>query len=76
MSAILIFPLVTSYKGSGLSKYTSSSSFTMTLAKFTLGNIANGDQQAYLIITISDILTMLVLFLFYIHWRSFHRSTI
>lgn len=76
MSAILIFPLVTSYKDTGLDTYNQSSSFTMLLAKFTLGNINSGDQRTYLIITIADILSMLVLFIFSLHWRSFHRSVV
>ena len=43
----------------------------MTLAKFTLGNLSNADQKTYLTITICDILTMIGLFAFYVHWRIF-----
>ena len=74
MSAVLIFALIESYHGTGLSKYTSSSSFSITLAKFSLGHIENGDKQTYLIITVCDIISMLILFFFWIHWRSFHNS--
>jgi neutral trehalase len=76
MSAILILPLINNYQGSGLAKYTVSSSFTMSIARFTIGNISNGNRSDYLIITISDVLTMLVLFIFYIHWRRFHQAVL
>jgi hypothetical protein len=48
----------------------------MTLARFTIGNITNGSQQDYLIVTIADVISMIVLFIFYIHWRSFHKAVI
>jgi ABC-type Mn2+/Zn2+ transport system permease subunit len=76
MSVILIFPLATNFKGSGLSQYTASGSFTIMLAKFTLGNLSNASRQDYLIITVTDVLSMVVLLVFYIHWRHFHRTTI
>jgi len=76
MSVILMFPLVTNFQGTGLSSYSTSGSFTITLAKFTLGNLSNASFQDYLIVTISDVLSMVVLFIFYIHWRHFHRTTI
>jgi hypothetical protein len=74
MSAVQIFALVASYNGTGLSTYTNSSSFTMYLSKFTLGNIKDGDRQTYLIITVCDIVSMFILLIFWIHWRSFQSS--
>ena len=49
MSAVLIFALVVNYKGTSLDSYSSSGSFTMTLAKFSIGNLSNGDQTTYFI---------------------------
>ena len=66
--------LVFNYSGTGLSTYTAS--FTLTLAKFTIGNLSNADRTTYLIITIFDILTMVALFAFYVHWRLFLSSVI
>jgi hypothetical protein len=68
--------MVQSFKGDGLIKYTKSGSFTMTLSKFTLGNISNGDQRTYMIISVADALSMLVMLFFYIHWRMFHKATL
>lgn len=73
ISAVLIFPLMVNYQGSGLDSYTSQS-FTTTLARLTIGNISNGDREDYLIITISDIISVLILFFFWVHWKSFHNS--
>ena len=57
------------FSSTGLDSYTSS--FTLTLAKFSLGNLSNADQTEYIIITICDILSMITLFGFYVHWRVF-----
>lgn len=75
MSVVIFFPLTTNYAGSGLSEY-SSESFTTTLARFTLGNTDNGDRRTYLILTISDIVSMLIFFIFWLHWRSYHNSVL
>ena len=48
----------------------------MILAKFSIGNLSNADQVAYLTITICDILTMFFLFGFYVHWRMFVNDQI
>jgi len=71
-----MFPLINNYQGNGLAKYAASQSYTMTLARFTIGNISNGNLSDYLIVTISDIMSMLVLFIFYMHWRRFHQAVI
>lgn len=76
MSAVLIFALVVNYKGTSLDSYSSSGSFTMTLAKFSIGNLNDGDQTTYFIITATDILSMVILLFFWISWRSFHNSII
>jgi hypothetical protein len=68
--------MLLSYQGDGLATYTKSSSFTMTLARFTLGNISNGDRQSYLIVTAADILSFLVMVIFYLHWKAFHKGII
>lgn len=57
-----------------MNKYTES--YMITLAKSSLGNIADGDTTTYLIFTVCDILSMLVLFFFYLHWRSFHAEAV
>jgi hypothetical protein len=62
------------YNGTGLSTY--SSSYMITMAKTTLGNISNGTRTDYLCFTVCDILSMIVFFVFYLHWRSFHHSAI
>ena len=74
MSIAVIMPMVVSYEGTALSTYTSSDSITGVQAKLTIGNISNGGRKEYLIVTISDIVSMLILFLFWLHWRSFHSS--
>lgn len=74
MSAVLILPLVYSYSCNNLSTY--EPSFTLTLAKFSLGNIYRADRTGYLIITCADIVSMLVFFVFYLHWRHFHADTV
>jgi hypothetical protein len=74
MSVVVIMPMVVSYGGSGLSKYTASASITSTEARLTLGNISEGDQRTYLIVTIADLLSMLILLLFWLHWRSFQKA--
>ena len=76
ISVILIFPLLLQYNGDGLYQYTQKASFTMTIAKFSLGNLNNADQQSYLIVTISDVLSFLVMVIFYLHWRAFHQSAL
>jgi hypothetical protein len=40
ISVILIFPMILQYQGTGLASYTKSTSFTLTLARFTLGNLS------------------------------------
>jgi len=75
MSAISIAPIVYSYlNGIGLKSYTES--YMITLAKTSLGNIIGGDKITYLIFTVCDLLSMLVLFGFYLHWRSFHAEAL
>lgn len=48
----------------------------ITMAKMSLGNIENGNQETYMFITVCDILSMIVLFVFYLHWRSFHEEAV
>lgn len=69
ISCLVAAPIAINYGSKGLQGY--ADSFTLTLAKFSIGNLSDADQQQYLIITICDILTMIVLFGFYVHWRSF-----
>lgn len=76
MSTVVVMPMIVSYEGTALSTYTSSESVTGTQARLTIGNISNGDRKNYLILTISDILSMLILFVFWLHWRSYHASVI
>lgn len=71
-----MFPLINNYQGNGLAKYTASQSYSMTLARFTIGNITNGNQMDYLIVTLADVISMIVFFAFYIHWRSFHKAVL
>jgi hypothetical protein len=75
MSAINILPIVYAYfNGTALKKYTES--YMITLAKTSLGNLQNGNLTSYLAFTAADILSMLTLFGFYLHWRSFHAEVI
>ena len=74
MTALVGIPLAYNYGGDGLSSYTES--FTLTLAKFSIGNLSNADQITYLYLTICDILTMVALFAFYLHWRVFVNELI
>lgn len=48
----------------------------ITLAKTSLGNISKGNQTAYLVFNACDILSMIVFFIFYLHWRSFHNEAV
>ena len=57
------------YDGNGLVGY--ADSFSLTLAKFSIGNIQLANRTDYLIVTICDILSMITLFAFYVHWRIF-----
>ena len=75
MSAINIVPIVYSFQnGKALDSYTKS--YMIYLAETSLGNIQNGDRTTYMMFTVCDILSMLVLFFFYLHWRSFHNETV
>ena len=74
ITALVGIPLAYNYNGTGLSGYTDS--FTLTLAKFTIGNLSNADQITYLYLTICDILSMIALFAFYLHWRIFVNDLI
>ena len=76
MSLIVIMPMIVSYDGTALSTYTSSDSITGIQAKLTIGNISNGGKRDYLIVTIADIASMLVLFIFWVHWNAFHKATL
>jgi hypothetical protein len=76
ISVVLIFPMVLQYNGTGLETYTKTPSFTMTLARFTLGNLSEGDRQSYMIVTFADVITLLIMIIFYFHWRAFHKSAI
>lgn len=67
----MILPLYLNYFGTGLKDY--KDSFTLTLAKFTLGNLDHADQKTYILESVCDVLGMLVLFVFYFHWRAFHN---
>jgi tellurite resistance protein TehA-like permease len=66
--------LYVNYTSDGLSTY--KSSFALTLAKFSLGNLNNGSQKDYIMQSACDVLSMLVLFAFYLHWRSFHNELV
>ena len=70
ISVVTILPMITFYNGDGLSAYPDS--FTLTLAKFSQGNLVEGDQTQYLSVVVADVLTMIIMFGFYIRWRSFH----
>ena len=48
----------------------------MTLARFTLGNLSYGDKQAYMIVTFADVISLLIMVIFYFHWRAFHKAAI
>ncbi len=69
ISCLVAAPMALNYSSTGLSNY--ADSFTLTLAKLSIGNLSDADQQKYLTITICDILSMIALFGFYIHWRIF-----
>lgn len=75
MTACTVVPIIYAYiNGTGLSSF--KSSYTIELAKTSIGNIADGDLYGYLVFTVSDLLSMLVLFGFYLHWRSFHAEAV
>ena len=76
MSIVVIMPMIISFEGTALSTYTSSDSVTGIQAKLTIGNTTNNDRKNYLIFTISDIVSMLILFIFWLHWRHFHKTTL
>jgi len=76
MSITVIMPMVVSYGGIALSDYTASDSITGVEAKLTIGNISNGARKDYLIVTIADLVSMLIFFIFWMHWRSFHNSVL
>jgi hypothetical protein len=75
MSSFYILPIVYAFmNGEGLADY--KESYMITLAKTSLGNIKNGNQVSYMLFTCADILSMLALFVFYLHWRSFHNEAV
>lgn len=71
ISALLVLQLYINYQDDGLSTY--KASFTLTLAKFTLGNLTFADQKTYIMESAVDVLSMVILFGFYIHWRAYHN---
>lgn len=75
MSSFTILPVAYTYiTGTGLSSF--KSSYTIQLAKSSIGNIEDGNLTAYLVFTVSDLLSMIVLFGFYLHWRGFHNEAV
>lgn len=74
ISTLMILPLYQNYQGTALKNF--SETFTITQARFTVGNNLDADQREYIILSACDVLSMLVLFAFYIHWRSFHNSLV
>ena len=75
MTAFSVIPVIYAYiNGTGLSAY--KSSYTIELAKTSLGNLYEGEIYGYLVFTVSDMLSMIVLFGFYLHWRSFHAEAV
>jgi hypothetical protein len=48
----------------------------ITLAQTSLGNVIDGDRTMYLVFTACDVLSMIVFFFFYLHWRSFHNEAV
>ncbi len=75
MTVVLIIPIVYIFmNGDGMSSY--KSSYTIYLAKTSLGNVDNGDRTMYLFMTAADLISMIILFVFYLHWRSFHAEMV
>lgn len=75
MTVVLIVPIVYVFmNGKGMSSY--KSSYTIELAKTSLGNVEHGDRTMYLFFTAADLLSMIILFVFYLHWRSFHAEMV
>lgn len=48
----------------------------MTIAKFTLGNLSYAGQRSYLLVTCADVISFLIMIVFYLHWKAFHKLTI
>lgn len=74
ITVLFILPLYLNYFDNGLISY--KPSFTLTLAKFSLGNLNDADQKTYIMESACMVLAMLTLFGFYINWRSFHNETL
>ena len=74
LSAIMILPLYVNYNGTGLSEY--KESFSLTQAKFTIGNLTEEDRKTYILLSAADFLSMIILFFFYMHWRRFHNDIV
>lgn len=74
ISTLMVLPLYLNYSSDGLKGY--KESFTLTLAKFSLGNLNNADQKIYIMESACDVLGMFILFGFYFHWRSFHNDVV
>ena len=74
ISAVLILPLYINYNGTGLNDY--KDSFTLTQAKFTIGNLNNEGRRTYIMLGAADFISMLILFFFYLHWRAFHNEVV
>lgn len=74
LSAIMILPLYINYNGTGLVNYTDS--FSLTQAKFTIGNLTEEDRKTYIMISAADFLAMIILFFFYMHWRRYHNDIV
>ena len=70
ITILYILPLYLNYFDDGLASY--KPSFALTLAKFTIGNLHEADQKVYIMQSACMVLSMITLFGFYLHWRSFH----
>lgn len=71
VSVICALQLVFNYDDDGLSSY--KPSYSLILARFTLGNLVEADRKTYIIQSAADVFSMIVLFGFYFHWRSYSK---
>lgn len=71
ISVLMILPIYINYQGTALNDY--QDSFALTQAKFTVGNHEGAGRRIYLALSVCDVLSMLFLFGFYLHWRGFHN---
>lgn len=70
----MAYPLYVDYTSTGLDSY--ANSYSIVLARFTIGNLKMADRKTYLIHSICDVIGMVIFFFFYLIWRNYQRKAV